>query len=103
MTHLPERHHGLRPHHLIHRQRSEKQKSGGDHDTACTREVVPENVTSGGRFLLPPYVVEGKAYVTIGFGCTGGRHRSVVLVEELKRRLEGKPFRIHIKHRDIDK
>jgi hypothetical protein len=33
MTHLPERHHGLWPHHLIHRQRSEKQKSGGDHDT----------------------------------------------------------------------
>jgi UPF0042 nucleotide-binding protein len=55
------------------------------------------------EFALPYYVQEGKTSLTVALGCTGGRHRSVVLVEELKRRLEGKPFRIHIKHRDIDK
>lgn len=55
------------------------------------------------EFALPYYVQEGKSSLTVALGCTGGRHRSVVLVEELKRRLEGKPFRIHIKHRDIDK
>jgi UPF0042 nucleotide-binding protein len=55
------------------------------------------------EFALPYYVQEGKSSLTVALGCTGGRHRSVVLVEELKRRLEGKPFRIHVKHRDIDK
>jgi UPF0042 nucleotide-binding protein len=55
------------------------------------------------EFALPYYVQEGKSSLTVALGCTGGRHRSVVLVEELKRRLQGKPFRIHVKHRDIDK
>jgi RNase adapter protein RapZ len=55
------------------------------------------------EFALPYFVHEGKSTLTVALGCTGGRHRSVVLVEELKRRLEGKPFRIHVKHRDIDK
>jgi UPF0042 nucleotide-binding protein len=55
------------------------------------------------EFALPYYVQEGKSSLTVALGCTGGRHRSVVLVEELKRRLQAKPFRIHVKHRDIDK
>lgn len=55
------------------------------------------------EFILPQYVREGKSTLTIALGCTGGKHRSVVLVEELKKRLDGERFRIHIKHRDIDK
>lgn len=55
------------------------------------------------EFTLPRYVQEGKSSLTVALGCTGGRHRSVVLIEELKRRLAGQPFRIHVKHRDIEK
>lgn len=55
------------------------------------------------EFALPQYEREGKASLTLALGCTGGRHRSVVLVEELKKRLEKDPLRILVKHRDIDK
>ncbi len=53
--------------------------------------------------LLPAYAREGKAYLTVAMGCTGGRHRSVALAEELGRRL-GEPGRsISVFHRDIDR
>ena len=55
------------------------------------------------EFTLPLYEREGKSSLTLALGCTGGRHRSVVLVEELYKRLGGGKFRIHAKHRDIDK
>lgn len=55
------------------------------------------------EFALPLYEREGKSSLTLALGCTGGRHRSVVLVEELKRRLSREQLRIHTKHRDIDK
>jgi len=55
------------------------------------------------EFTLPQYETEGKSSLTLALGCTGGKHRSVVLVEELKRRLDQGRFRIHVKHRDIDK
>ena len=55
------------------------------------------------EFTLPQYEREGKSSVTLALGCTGGRHRSVVLVEELKKRLNAEQFRIHVKHRDVDK
>ena len=55
------------------------------------------------EFTLPLYEREGKSSLTLALGCTGGRHRSVVLVEELQKRLGDGNFRIHIKHRDIDK
>ena len=53
--------------------------------------------------LLPAYVREGKSYLSIGVGCTGGHHRSVVLAEELARTLErlGFPARVH--HRDLER
>ena len=54
------------------------------------------------RFLIPEYVREGKSYLTIGVGCTGGRHRSVVVADRLRRRLarlDG--VRLRLKHRDI--
>jgi RNase adapter protein RapZ len=55
------------------------------------------------EFALPLYEREGKSSLTLALGCTGGRHRSVVLVEELKRRFGGGDFWVHAKHRDVDK
>jgi UPF0042 nucleotide-binding protein len=58
------------------------------------------------RFLtstLPLYVQEGKAYLTIAIGCTGGRHRSVVLVEELARRLRDAGHEVSVRHRDMER
>lgn len=54
------------------------------------------------EFTLPLYEREGKSSLTLGLGCTGGRHRSVTLVEELHKRFGGS-LRVHVKHRDIDK
>ncbi len=54
------------------------------------------------KFLVPQYVTEGKSYLTIGIGCTGGRHRSVAMAEALKKGLSGIPgVRVRVKHRDI--
>ncbi|AHY47070.1 putative P-loop-containing kinase [Rubrobacter radiotolerans] len=55
-------------------------------------------------FLLPRYAAEGKSYFTLGIGCTGGRHRSVAIAEELARRLEAKSpeAEIFVRHRDLD-
>jgi UPF0042 nucleotide-binding protein len=55
------------------------------------------------EFTLPQYVREGKSSLTLALGCTGGKHRSVVLIEELRKRFGGESFRMHVKHRDIDK
>jgi UPF0042 nucleotide-binding protein len=55
------------------------------------------------EFALPLYEREGKSSLTLALGCTGGRHRSVVLVQELQKRLAGGKFRIHVKHRDVEK
>jgi UPF0042 nucleotide-binding protein len=55
------------------------------------------------EFTLPLYEREGKSSLTLALGCTGGRHRSVVLVENLRQRLSQGQLRIHVKHRDIDK
>jgi UPF0042 nucleotide-binding protein len=52
-------------------------------------------------FSLPLYVREGKRYLTVGLGCTGGRHRSVALVGELERRLSGHGYPVRIQHRDV--
>ncbi|HEX6569411.1 MAG TPA: RNase adapter RapZ [Acidimicrobiales bacterium] len=53
--------------------------------------------------LLPAFVAEGKAYLTIALGCTGGRHRSVAIGEEVARRLRAHGERVGVLHRDIDK
>ena len=55
------------------------------------------------EYSLPLYEREGKSTLTLALGCTGGRHRSVVLVEELRKRFGGANYQIHVKHRDIDK
>ncbi len=54
-------------------------------------------------FLLPRYRQEGKSYLTLSIGCTGGRHRSVVIVEALREFLAGKGINVKITHRDIEK
>ncbi len=53
--------------------------------------------------LLPAYVAEGKAYLTIALGCTGGRHRSVAIAEELAQRLRADGDRVGVLHRDVEK
>jgi len=56
------------------------------------------------RFLIPHYVSEGKRYLTIGVGCTGGRHRSVAVAEALRRALGRIPHvRIRVQHRDVER
>lgn len=53
--------------------------------------------------LIPYYLKEGKTYLSIAFGCTGGRHRSVVLINKLASFLQGKGCKTSVKHRDVDK
>lgn len=55
------------------------------------------------EYLLPKFEQEGKKYLTVSIGCTGGRHRSVVVVNELKQRLEQKYNKINLVHRDLNK
>jgi UPF0042 nucleotide-binding protein len=54
-------------------------------------------------YLLPLYKREGKSYVTVGIGCTGGRHRSVMVANALARRLRQGGFNAHAVHRDVRK
>ncbi len=53
------------------------------------------------QFLVPRYIDEGKAYLRVGIGCTGGRHRSVAIAEELSRRLSDSETMVSTWHRDI--
>jgi RNase adapter protein RapZ len=52
-------------------------------------------------YLLPHYIREGKSYLTIAFGCTGGQHRSVMMADEIRKRLAKAGFRVKATHRDI--
>lgn len=54
-------------------------------------------------YLLPHYVREGKSYLTIAFGCTGGHHRSVMIAEEIQRRLGRAGYKAKTTHRDLAK
>lgn len=53
--------------------------------------------------LLPAYRAEGKAYFTIAFGCTGGRHRSVSVVEDVARHLSERGWPVSVRHRELDR
>jgi UPF0042 nucleotide-binding protein len=57
-------------------------------------------VTEMLTYLLPHYTKEGKSYLTIGFGCTGGQHRSVMIAEEVAKRLKRTGLPIKVQHRD---
>jgi len=67
---------------------------------AATRDFI-DRLTSFLKFALPQYVQEGKSYLTVAIGCTGGRHRSVMMAEALKKSLANvKGVRMRVKHRD---
>ena len=68
--------------------------------TPATREFL-DRLTAFLKFALPQYVQEGKSYLTVGVGCTGGRHRSVMIAEALRRSLAGVPgVKLRVQHRD---
>jgi UPF0042 nucleotide-binding protein len=67
---------------------------------AATKEFI-ERLTSFLRFALPQYVAEGKSYLTVAIGCTGGQHRSVMIAEALRKALSDVDnVRLRVKHRD---
>ena len=68
-------------------------------DSVAFLEKVDDLLTS----LLPAFVREGKSYLTIAIGCTGGRHRSVALAEALAERLHADAQAVSVFHRDIDR
>ncbi len=66
----------------------------------ATKDFI-DRLTSFLKFALPHYVQEGKSYLTVAIGCTGGQHRSVMLAEALKKSLSGvKGVKLRVKHRD---
>ena len=69
-----------------------------------TAQVFADKLEDMIRFLIPNYIAEGKNQLVIAVGCTGGKHRSVTLAQELYRRLEeGEGYGIRVEHRDIEK
>ncbi len=54
-------------------------------------------------FLIPRFQAEGKSYLSVGIGCTGGHHRSVAIAEELEHRISEHGVRAAVRHRDIDR
>ena len=54
-------------------------------------------------YLLPHYIREGKSYLTIGFGCTGGQHRSVMIAEDVSKRMRKAGYKVKVVHRDSPK
>jgi UPF0042 nucleotide-binding protein len=86
-----------------------KRKTGKDREVQKymvkypqTREFV-NRITALLSYLLPHYMQEGKSYLTIALGCTGGRHRSVALAEQMTEILAQEGYRTRITHRDIGK
>jgi UPF0042 nucleotide-binding protein len=69
---------------------------------ADTQELL-ERLDGLFGLVLPAYVREGKSYLTVALGCTGGRHRSVVVAEELASLIEGRGFSPIVHHRDIER
>ena len=67
-----------------------------------TREFV-DRISELLIYLIPHYIREGKSYLTIGFGCTGGHHRSVMIASEIRKRLKQAGFKAKETHRDIGK
>ncbi|MCL2013472.1 MAG: RNase adapter RapZ [Oscillospiraceae bacterium] len=86
-----------------------KNKTGLDKDVADfvfapARAVeLYKKITDLIDFLIPQYLDEGKSQLTIGFGCTGGKHRSVVFAQTLCDRLSSSGNRVTVNHRDINK
>src|SRR6185436_12448342 len=83
--------------------------SGHDQRVVKYLKAQPDVVETLSRFydlleyLLPQYKREGKSYVTVGIGCTGGRHRSVMIANALSRKLRRAGFDARATHRDVRK
>jgi RNase adapter protein RapZ len=67
-----------------------------------TQEFI-ERISDLLIYLIPHYIREGKSYLTIAFGCTGGHHRSVMIAGEIRKRLESAGFKAKETHRDVKK
>ena len=86
-----------------------RKKTGLDKKVADYVRGFPQTGEFLGRvtdlmlYLLPHYVKEGKSYLTIAFGCTGGQHRSVMMAEEMAQRLAKAGYQVKALHRDIVK
>jgi UPF0042 nucleotide-binding protein len=84
-----------------------KEQTGNDPSVAQYMLKQPETGEILGRihdmleYLLPKYTREGKKYLTISIGCTGGRHRSVLVANELQKRLKKKGRKVNLIHRDL--
>jgi len=86
-----------------------KQLTGSDAQVVEYMKAQPETGEFVERlegfldFVMPKYEKEGKSYVTVAIGCTGGRHRSVFIADELARHFEAKGFNARVMHRDSEK
>lgn len=86
-----------------------REKSGRDEEVADYvlssqhAALLLEHVMSYLTTFRPLYDREGKSYLTVGIGCTGGRHRSVAITEELGRRVAAQHLPVAVKHRDVDR
>lgn len=84
-----------------------RKKTGKDAKVAAYVRGFPQTeeflgkVTDLMLYLLPHYVAEGKSYLTVAFGCTGGQHRSVMMAEEMRKRLRKAGYKVKALHRDI--
>lgn len=67
-----------------------------------TQEFI-ERISDLLIYLMPHYIAEGKSYLTISFGCTGGHHRSVMIAGEIRKRLAAAGYRVKENHRDIER
>jgi UPF0042 nucleotide-binding protein len=65
-----------------------------------TREFI-DRISNLLQYLLPHYIREGKSYLTISFGCTGGQHRSVMMADEFRKRLAKAGYKVKESHRDM--
>jgi UPF0042 nucleotide-binding protein len=84
-----------------------RKKTGLDQDVADYVRGFPQTIEFIERvldlllYLLPHYKQEGKSYLTVAFGCTGGQHRSVMMAEELCQRLKSSGYQVKALHRDL--
>ncbi|HSF33278.1 MAG TPA: RNase adapter RapZ [Candidatus Tectomicrobia bacterium] len=86
-------------------------RAGSGHEPPVAEYILASQVTQDFikrcfdfvDFLLPHYEREGKAYLTVALGCTGGRHRSVAIANLLHQHLEGQGYQVMLTHRDLEK